>query len=602
MNPNSPNTERPTDDPFRDVWMTLRERGVGAAQALAARFDALGVTSLLEADLRASAGTLDAAYRHAWQAADALTRGARYVRLALFADAQGQEAAARHYLDEAARLFPVDEALQWAGWLADCCGERDAALRLVAVSTVRHAHDMDAQCRIAAALEPVGDAGSRAVRRDALLRAWQLAGDTANAAPLALQVVLACRAMGDWSTIEQISTAMLARDATNAEFAWQLANAQWHRFDAAAAVATMRALDRAAPGNADVLAALAYFVAEEARYDEAARLDEAALAIAPQHTDAAVDLAQLELRRGAWETGWPRYEARLARRDREANNVVTLMSTVAPRWRGEPLAGRTLVVYSEQGNGDDIQMMRFIAPLAARVRDEGGQLVLACRRALRGLFSRHYVPCVAIEDGALRRPDFCLPMMSVPLMLNLQPVQVRGVPYLRADEARIAAWRQLIEAATPQRAALQVGLAWRGSPTHRRDAQRSMGLDTLAPLLALAHVVFHPLTPGQTALPAPALCCDLTSHYRDDFEDVAAHLSALDAVVTIDSAPLHLGGALGVPVLAMLDRVSHWCWGTGETQAWYDSVQVFRQTRAGEWGDVLARVIERLSGMGRPHA
>ena len=150
--------------------------------------------------------------------------------------------------------------------------------------------------------------------------------------------------------------------------------------------------------------------------------------------------------------------------------------------------------------------------------------------------------------------------------------------------------------------ALHVGLAWSGSPLHRRDAKRSIVLAALAPILTIPNVVFYPLTPGRSTDVAALLergyrVCDLTAHYTDGFDDVAAHVTALDATVTIDSAPLHLGGALGRPVLAMLDHVSHWCWRDAEAQPWYDSVELFRQPKPGEWTPVVERVAARLGAM-----
>ena len=122
-----------------------------------------------------------------------------------------------------------------------------------------------------------------------------------------------------------------------------------------------------------------------------------------------------------------------------------------------------------------------------------------------------------------------------------------------------------------------------------------MKLDDLEPLFTLNNVVFHPLSPRHTAVPVNVPHCDLTPYYRDDFDDVAAHVQALDAVVTIDSAPLHLGGAIGTPVLAMIDHISQWAWGTREQQRWYDSVTLFRQPSPGEWRPVVERIAARLS-------
>ena len=412
-----------------------------------------------------------------------------------------------------------------------------------------------------------------------------------------LGIVLAHRESGDWHSVERICAARLALDPGDTEISWQLACAQWRRHDPVAAERTMRHADAVRPGNARVVAALAQFVSEQGRFGAARRLYERALKLEPSAATPAVDLAELELRKGDWPRGWARYEARLARTDRATNSVVSIMARVAPRWTGQALKGHTLLVYSEQGNGDDIQMMRFLPEFAARAREEGGRLVLACRRSLYPIFARHFQPCIELESAGQSlygKPDCCLPIMSVPYALRLRPEQVCGASYMQPDAARTEWWRAHIQARTPQTGALQVGLVWRGDPAHRRDAQRSMQLEQLAPVLAIAGIVFHPLTPGGFIFPENVPHCDLTSDYRYGFEDVASHVSVLDAVVTIDSAPLHLGGALGVPVYAMLDHVSHWAWGAAEKQRWYDSVEIFRQPRPGDWEPVVDRVAQAL--------
>ncbi|MBN3808883.1 hypothetical protein [Paraburkholderia sp. Ac-20347] len=414
---------------------------------------------------------------------------------------------------------------------------------------------------------------------------------------LPLQLVLERRSAGDWEAVERLCLAEFARNPGNAEIAWQLANAQWRSYDPAAAEATMRAADAANPGNGNVVAAIALFVAEQGRYGAARRLYERALALSQSALNASVDLAELELRNGAWKRGWFLYEARLSRQDRSPKSTVSIMERIAPRWSGQPLSGRTLLVYSEQGSGDDIQMVRLLPMLAGRVLAEGGQVVLACRKALFPLFARHFSPCVSIENGDLGRfgkPSYCLPMMSLPFALGLKPEQVHGIPYLSANMERAQIWRSRVGGASPYPANLQVGLVWRGNPDHRRDFQRSMQLGDIEQLFEVSGVTFHPLTPGCTSLPGAVPHCDLTRFYSDGFDDVAAHMAALDAVVSIDSAPLHLGGALGVPVFGMLDHVSQWAWGTGESQRWYSSVTMFRQPRPGDWRPVVERVAAKL--------
>ncbi|MFL9952725.1 hypothetical protein PQR25_17755 [Paraburkholderia nemoris] len=586
-------------DPVFILWSILREQGFDAAERRALELIAEGVTPQLHADLCASAGRFEAAYHSASQA-QAAANGARHARLAVFADALGRVDAAQRNSELAVTTQPLAATLEWIVWLIDHCGAHSAAAHMLRAYEQHEPQDARAPWWLAIALAASPDAAARAERRAALLRAYAL--DPAIHPALPLQLALAFREIRDWSTVERVCREVLTRHPADAEIAWQLSHAQWQGNDPAAAEATMRAVDAAAPGNAHVLGAIGVYLAEQARFAESETALHAALTLDPSASQAAVDLADLKLRRGGWSSAWPHFAARLTRDDRESNNVVTLMERLCPRWQGQALAGKTLIVHSEQGNGDDIQMVRFVHELAARVRDEGGRLVLAVRRALQPLFARFYADCVSIEDGPLGKPHFGLPIMSVPSVLGLLPDQVRGGAYLSADASRVAAWRERISAGGGQAARLHVGLVWSGSPTHRRDAKRSIPLAALAPVLALPDIVFHPLTPGRDVdvralSEAGYRVCDLTAHYQAGFDDVAAHVSALDAVLTIDSAPLHLGGALGRPVLAMLDHVSHWCWGNEETQPWYDSVDLFRQPQPGDWAPVVARVTGRLQAM-----
>lgn len=580
------------------LWSILREQGFDAAARRAVEWAAAGVTPQLHADLCASARRFEEAYHSASQA-QACANGARHARLALFADALGHADAAQRNSELAVAAQSLEATVEWTVWLIDRCGAHSAAAHLLRAYERQAPHDARAPWWLSIALAAQAGASARAERRAALLRAYAL--DPAVDPALPLQLALAFREIGDWSTVERVCRARLAHHPADAEMAWQLSHAQWQRDDAAAAEATMRAVDAVAPGHADVLAAIGLYLGEQARYGESEATLRAALDIDPSAVQAAVDLADLELRRGAWASAWPRFEARLAREDREQNNVVSVMSRLCPRWRGEALAGKTLVVHSEQGSGDDIQMVRFVAQLAARVRDEGGRLMLAVRRPLQALFARVHADCVSIEDGPLGSPDYGLPMMSLPLVLDIQPEQVRGAAYLRADPIKVAAWRERVGAGA-SKARRHVGLVWSGSPTHRRDARRSILLAALAPLLALPDIVFHPLTPGRhadvAALTAQGYRVrDLTRGYEAGFDDVAAHLTALDALVTIDSAPLHLGGALGHRVLAMLDHVSHWSWGNAEAQPWYDTVELFRQPQPAAWAPVVERAAARLEQM-----
>jgi tetratricopeptide (TPR) repeat protein len=593
--------------PVQAVWTVLRERGFDAAEAFASTLVADGASPQIHADLCASAGQFERAYHSASVAQRDADPGERFVRLALFADAIGNQAAVAAACEQAIEMFSADRAIAWIAWMIDECEARATAVHLLRAYEKRVPNDARAPWWLAQLLAAHGESAAEA-RREALMRAYAIDPDVHPA--LALHIALIFREMRDWDAVMQVARRALSRNPADAELAWQLSHAQWQLGDARAAEATMRAVDAAAPGTAAVLAAIGTYQMEQARYRDSEATLQAALALDASCVEAAVDLAELELRRDDWASAWPRYEARLIRADRDARNIVRVIERNYPRWRGEALNGKTLLVHSEQGNGDDVQMVRFLPWLAARLRDEGGRLVLACRRPLQPLFARIIERCVAIEDGLPGDAHYALPMMSMPFAIGLQPEQVNGAAYLQADEDLSTVWRQFVRAEgqalmqsqgyASSQPVLHAGLVWSGSPTHRRDAQRSIPLEALLPLRALKHVVFHPLTPGKeveagTLAQLGFNVCNLTARYQQGFDDVAAHVAALDVLVTIDSAPLHLAGALGRPVLAMLDHVSHWCWGVGESQRWYRSVELFRQPAAGEWAPVVERVAERLA-------
>ncbi|MGF6779041.1 hypothetical protein [Paraburkholderia sp. GAS334] len=369
------------------VWSTLRQQGFDAALQCASERATDGASSPVHADLCASAGYFEDAYHLASVAPQEVNRGSRFARLALFADALGDASAAKRYSEHAVLTQPREASVEWIIWLVNRCAAYAAAAHMLRAYGRQFPDDARAPWWLAQTLAMApGVALATVERHAALARAFAL--DPAIHPELPLQFAIACREIRAWDAVERVARDALARNPADAEMAWQLSHAQWQRNEAAAAELTMRAVDRAAPGNAAVVTAIGLYLAEQSRYAESEAMLHAALALDPDAVMAAVDLAELELRRGAWGAAWPRYEARLARDDRTPDNIVNVMARRGPRWHGEPLAGRTLFVHSEQGNGDDIQMVRFLPALAARVRDEGGRIVLACRRALKPLFSR----------------------------------------------------------------------------------------------------------------------------------------------------------------------------------------------------------------------
>jgi hypothetical protein len=209
---------------------------------------------------------------------------------------------------------------------------------------------------------------------------------------------------------------------------------------------------------------------------------------------------------------------------------------------------------------------------------------------------------VTIETSVDTHPDFHCGLMSLPLRLGIDDPTGWGRAYLRAEPARVQAWRECAGRAAP-RAQRKVGLVWNGNPAHIRDARRSVPADQLTQLLNVPGITYFALSPGRSATVEQWRAqhldvVDPTAHFEAGFDDVAALLANLDLLVTIDSGTAHLAGALGVPTCLMLDHVSAWFWGSEtERTPWYDSVELFCQPTAGDWTPVLTRVRVRLEAL-----
>ena len=319
-----------------------------------------------------------------------------------------------------------------------------------------------------------------------------------------------------------------------------------------------------------------------------------ALRLSPGHDEALMGIGLCQLRAGAWREGWQRYETR--RRQSLWLNALPTFS--GPPWDGvsDPRGKRVLVV-SEQGLGDTIQFCRFAGLLA----DRGARVVLGVEKPLRRLMQGlSGVAEIAVQGEADPAYDLYVPLMSLPAIfeLDMDAVATDG-PYLRADPDAAAGWRARL-AALP---GLKVGLAWAGAPRlHDRtaslmDGRRSIALEQLARLLAVAGVTFVSLQKG---LPVCPPIVDWAEEL-DDFADTAALIDGLDLVISVDTAVAHVAGALGKPVwlLNRFDRCWRWMWERTDTP-WYPTMRLFTQTVPGVWDDVVAEVAADLAVSATP--
>ncbi|MFL9916661.1 glycosyltransferase family 9 protein [Paraburkholderia fungorum] len=435
----------------------------------------------------------------------------------------------------------------------------------------------------------------------ALVRAYQL---DPSCEPTLLQTIAQTAfIVRDWVLVDSAATLLLERHREDANaLIWRAAAVQ-QRNDFDTAERLLREAVRIVPGNPVALHKLALCVKEQARFAQAEALLRQVLALSPNNAHAQFDLSELEIRTGRFAEGWAHYESRVAFGD-DLNNAQHALAAISTHWRGESLEGKTLIVYGEQGNGDCLWAVRFLPLLAERARREGGRVIFGHDGPLRHLFERMLPADLPLETSLETRPDFHCGLMSLPLRLGVFAATGWGAPYLSAEPARVQAWCERVQAHTAGKPGnRKVGLVWNGNPDHIRDMRRSVPVEQLESLLNVPGVTYFALSPGRSETVALWRAkgldvVDLTHHFQSGFDDVAALLANLDLVVTIDSGPAHLAGALGVPTCLMIDHVSAWFWGDeSRTTPWYDAIELFRQPEIGAWAPVLAKVRERIEMM-----
>jgi tetratricopeptide (TPR) repeat protein len=332
----------------------------------------------------------------------------------------------------------------------------------------------------------------------------------------------------------------------------------------------------------EAMVSLGYFLTAQGRLTDAIAACGSAIALRPDSVHAHWNMAVALLLAGDLPRGFAAYEWR-KRHDRFRRDFISLPG---PVWDGGNPSGRTILVHAEQGLGDTIQFARYLPLIAER----GGRPVLACDKSLVPLFQGlDGIQAVAKGQG-LPPYDAWIDQMSLPLAFG---TRLDAIPaanaYLHADPQRVVAW----DAALPT--GRRVGLAWAGNKLHSNDRRRSIPAPALGPLLARPGISFVNLQVGPAAREIPELP-DLTPRLTD-YAETAALIAALDLVVCVDTSVAHLAGALGKPAWVMLPHAPDWRWLLGRDDSpWYESLRLFRQPAADDWGSVVAAVVAALAG------
>lgn len=313
---------------------------------------------------------------------------------------------------------------------------------------------------------------------------------------------------------------------------------------------------------------------------------EKALRCNPNDSDAMINLAICELSLGRFISGWKHYEARWTTQ----LTFCVPRHFSQPRWRGENLEGRTLLLYGEQGFGDTIQFVRY----AKLVAEGGARVLLECQPSLKNLLQTVAGVDRAFSYGeTLPAFDLQAPLLSLP---GIFQTTVKTIPWEVPYLCPPVTAAQKLPPVPGER--FRVGLAWCGSRS-QNDDQRPVPFRSLQPILEIEPIAFYSF---QTRLAAEELqhvnsssnMVDLSSTLAD-FSVSAAFIQQLDLVITIDTALAHLAGALGKRVWVLLPFAPDWRWTLeGEDNPWYPTMRVFRQTEFGNWSTPVGRVASEL--------
>jgi len=349
------------------------------------------------------------------------------------------------------------------------------------------------------------------------------------------------------------------------------------------AAAQLRRAVEIVPKSADFLSGYGQTLVSLGDIPSAVEAFKFALAEDADNLDAHLGMARANLLSGHLTAGFEEY---VWHRRRTINGLPELPG---PAWDGSDPAGKTILVYCEQGLGDSIQNARYIPLLEAR----GARVILSCHKSLIRLFGT-LSGGAEIIDQETPPPDYDLhvPIMEFPRLFETALDTIPAdCPYLSPPEGQ--------EFTSPKHI-FRTGIVWSGNARHQKNRIRSMALDDLAPLFNIPGLIVFSLQTGEAAKDAGNsefghLLRDLGSGLTD-FAHTADVLRQLDLLITADTAIAHLAGALALPVWVLLPFAPDWRWMLRrEDSPWYPTMRLFRQPAPGDWAGAIDNVAKALS-------
>jgi len=383
------------------------------------------------------------------------------------------------------------------------------------------------------------------------------------------------------------------------ELLFNLGSGTYYQGNTGEAIAAYRRALELEPDHARAHNGLALALHEHGCLEEAERHYRRALALSPDMAEARLNWSLFSLLKGDFAHGWPEYEWRWKRHERPE------LSFKQPRWRGEPLAGRLILLHYEQGLGDTLQFVRY----AAVLKRMGATVMVLCQSALRKILAT--VPgvdrLVCAGDSAPTF-DFHAPLLSLPGILGTTLDSIPAdVPYLSADSSLVEHWHQRLRPF----AGFRIGIHWQGRPGQGTFRQRDIPLECFKALADIPGVQLISLQKGAdtSALSGAgggSRLIDFGEAVDTEsgaFMDTAAIMKNLDLVISSDTSVPHLAGALGVPVWLALPHVPNWRWLLDRPDSpWYPTMRLFRQQEAGDWAGVFEQIQAALGQRQGPAA
>lgn len=312
--------------------------------------------------------------------------------------------------------------------------------------------------------------------------------------------------------------------------------------------------------------------------------------LAPAHPTAQFNLAVAYLLAGDYARGWPQYETRW----NYEHLAGTLPNYLQPRWAGQDVQDKTVLVIGEQGHGDNIQFVRFVGDLTAR----GARVILTLNPSLKPLIIGEAIPTILTDGDPLPEFDYWVPIMSIPAVIGTTVDNIASVQYyLTADTALQRAWQERLG---PKRR-LRVGFCWSGRRDTWINRHKAMPFEVMLELVRRnpSYEWINLQSDCTEQEEAELVAAGVTAYPGAirNFADTAALLMHMDVVLSVDTAVAHLAGALGRPVWVMLSQYAlDWRWLLDrDSSPWYSTARLFRQPVMGDWATVTERIHKFLS-------